>query len=289
MPTKIEKDSVSGRETTGHEWDGIKELNNPLPKWWVYIFYASIVFAAVYTVLYPAWPSLTGYTEGVLGFSQRTETTERVRAGAELRAPMMEKIKTASLEQIRKDPEMLNFSLNGGRVIFADNCATCHGSGGAGRPAFPVLADDDWIWGGRIDDIHQTISYGVRNAHDKSRQSLMPRFGADEVLTPAQINDVAEYVLSLTNRATDKTAAARGEKVFADNCVACHLEGGKGNPELGAKNLTNGIWLYGGDKAAIVKMIWFSRSGAMPAWAERFDAATVKMLAVYVHALGGGQ
>lgn len=289
MPTKIEKDSVSGRETTGHEWDGIKELNNPLPKWWVYIFYASIVFAAIYTVLYPAWPSLTGYTEGVLGFSQRTETTERVRAGAELRAPMMEKIKTASLEQIRKDPEMLNFSLNGGRVIFADNCATCHGLGGAGRPAFPVLADDDWLWGGRIVDIHQTIAYGVRNANDKSRQSLMPRFGADEVLTPAQINDVAEYVLSLNNRATDKAAAARGEKVYAENCVACHLEGGKGNAELGAKNLTNGIWLYGGDKASIVKMIWFSRSGSMPAWTERFDAATVKMLAVYVHALGGGQ
>jgi len=289
MPTKIEKDSVSGRETTGHEWDGIKELNNPLPKWWVYIFYATIVFAVIYTVLYPAWPSLTGYTEGVLGFSQRTETTERVRAGAELRAPMMEKIKTASLEQIRKDPEMLNFSLNGGRVIFADNCATCHGSGGAGRPAFPVLADDDWLWGGRIVDIHQTIAYGVRNANDKSRQSLMPRFGADEVLTPAQINDVAEYVLSLNNRATDKAAAARGEKVYAENCVACHLEGGKGNAELGAKNLTNGIWLYGGDKASIVKMIWFSRSGSMPAWTERFDAATVKMLAVYVHALGGGQ
>jgi cytochrome c oxidase cbb3-type subunit 3 len=289
MPTKIEKDAISGRDTTGHEWDGIKELDTPLPKWWLYIFYASILFSVVYTVLYPAWPGITGYTQGILGFSQRQEAAASLRAGVEQRAPMVEKIKSASLEQIRKDPEMLNFALNGGRVLFADNCATCHGAGGSGRPAFPVLADDDWLWGGRIEDIHQTIAYGVRNAHDKSRQSLMPRFGADEVLTSAQINDVAEYVLSLNGRAGDKAAAARGEKVFVENCVACHLEGGKGNAELGAKNLTNGIWLYGGDKAAIVKMVWFSRNGSMPAWAERFDAATVKMLAVYVHALGGGQ
>lgn len=289
MPTKIEKDAISGRETTGHEWDGIRELNTPLPKWWIYIFYATIVFAVIYTILYPAWPSLSGYTRGVLGFSQREETMARVQAGVDLRAPMVEKIKAASLEQIRKDPEMLNFALNGGRTVFADNCATCHGAGGAGRPAFPVLADDDWLWGGRIEDIHQTISYGVRNANDKSRQGLMPRFGADEILTPAQVNDVAEYVLSLSGRATDRAAVARGEKVFVENCVACHLEGGKGNAELGAKNLSNGIWLYGGDKASIVKMVWFSRGGSMPAWAERFDPATIKMLAVYVHALGGGQ
>lgn len=289
MPTKIEKDVISGRDTTGHEWDGIKELDNPLPRWWLYVFYASIAYALVYTVLYPAWPGLSGYTQGLLGFSQRAETAASVQAGVAQRAPMMEKIKAASLEQIRKDPEMLSFALNGGRVLFADNCATCHGAGGAGRPAFPVLADDDWLWGGRIEDIHHTIAYGIRNANDQSRQSLMPRFGADEMLTPAQIDDVAEYVLALNGRATDKAAAARGEKVFAENCVACHLEGGKGNAELGAKNLTNGIWLYGGDKASIVRMVWFSRSGSMPAWAERFDAATLKMLAVYVHALGGGQ
>ncbi|MGE0154884.1 MAG: cytochrome-c oxidase, cbb3-type subunit III [Reyranellaceae bacterium] len=289
MPTKIEKDAISGRDTTGHEWDGIKELDSPLPKWWLYIFYATIVFSVIYTVLYPAWPGLTGYTQGMLGFSQRDEAAASVQAGVAQRAPMMRKIDAASLEQIRKDPEMLGFALNGGRVIFADNCATCHGAGGAGRPAFPVLADDDWLWGGRIEDIHQTIAYGVRNAHDKSRQSLMPRFGADGMLTPAQIDEVAEYVLSLNGRAANKDAAARGEKVFAENCVACHLEGGKGNADLGAKNLTNGIWLYGGDKAAIVKMVWFSRGGSMPAWAERFDPATLKMLAVYVHALGGGQ
>ncbi len=289
MPTKIEKDAISGRDTTGHEWDGIKELDNPLPRWWLYIFYASIVYSLIYTVLYPAWPGLSGYTEGLLGFSQRAETAASVQAGIDQRAPMMEKIRAASLQQIRQDPEMLSFALNGGRVVFADNCATCHGAGGAGRPAFPVLADDDWLWGGRLEDIHQTIAYGVRSAHDMSRQSLMPRFGADEMLTPAQINDVAEYVLALNGRATDAAAAARGEPVFAENCVACHLEGGKGNPEVGAKDLTNGIWLYGGDKASIVRMIWFSRTNSMPAWTDRFDAATLKILAVYVHALGGGQ
>ena len=289
MPTKIEKDAVSGRETTGHEWDGIKELNNPLPKWWVYIFFNDTATTEIYTVLYPAWPGLTGYTKGLLGFSQREQTMERVRQGTELRAPMMARIQAASLEEIRADPDLLNFSLNGGRTIFADNCATCHGSGGSGRPAFPVLADDDWLWGGRLTDIHQTISFGVRNANDNSRQSLMPRFGVDGMLTPAQINEVAEYVLALNGRASDKAAAGRGEKVFAENCVACHLEGGKGNQELGAKNLTNGIWLYGGDKASIVRMVWYSRTNSMPAWVDRLDPATVKMLAVYVHALGGGQ
>jgi len=288
MPTKIEKDEISGRDTTGHEWDGVKELDTPLPKWWLYVFYACILFAIVYSVLFPAWPGLHSYTKGILGFSQRRETDRDVATLVATRAPMMNRIKAASLEQIQSTPELLNFALNGGRTVFADNCATCHGAGGAGNPGFPVLADDDWIWGGKLQDIWQTVAYGVRNANAKSRQSAMPRFGADEMLTRPQINDTAEYVLSLSNRSTDAAAAARGKQIFADNCVSCHLEGGKGNQEVGAPRLSDRIWLYGSDKDSIVASIWFSHNGNMPAWSERFDEATIKMLAVYVHALGGG-
>jgi cytochrome c oxidase cbb3-type subunit 3 len=214
---------------------------------------------------------------------------DRVAAGIKQRAPMMAKIESASFSQIEHSPDLLDFALNGGRAVFADNCATCHGAGGSGRPGFPVLADDDWLWGGKIEQIYQTISFGVRNANAKSRQSQMPRFGADGMLTAAQIDDVAEYVLSLNNRSTDKASAERGAKVFADNCVACHLEGGKGNQELGAKRLNDNIFQWGGDKATIVKTVWYARGGSMPAWSERFDDPTIKMLAVYVHSLGGGQ
>ena len=289
MPTKIEKDEISGRDTTGHEWDGIKELNTPLPKWWVYVFYASIVFAIGYSVLYPAWPGLRSHTLGTLGHTERSAVAKSLAEIQDLKAPMFKRLQGASLEQIRGDTDLLNFSLAGGRVIFGDNCATCHGAGGAGAKGFPNLADDDWLWGGALKDIHQTISFGVRNTNDKSRQSQMPRFGIDGVLTPAQINDVAEHVLAFNKRETDKAAAERGAKVFAEQCIACHGETGQGNREQGGKRLNNNIWLYGGDKATIVTSISGSRGGAMPAWAERFDDVTIKMLAIYVHALGGGQ
>jgi cytochrome c oxidase cbb3-type subunit III len=289
MPTKIEKDVISGQDTTGHEWDGIKELNTPLPKWWVYVFYASILFAIVYSVLMPAWPSLSGHTDGTLGYSQRQAVAQTIADAQAARIPMLNRIKAAGLDDIRKDTEMLNFALAGGRAVFGDNCATCHGAGGAGAKGYPNLADDDWLWGGSIKDVHQTIAFGVRNANDKARASQMPRFGVDNVLNTQQINDVAEFVLSLNKREADKGAAERGAKVFKEQCVACHGENGQGNQELGAKRLNNNIWLYGGDKETIVKSISGSRNGNMPAWSERFDDVTVKMLAIYVHSLGGGQ
>jgi cytochrome c oxidase cbb3-type subunit 3 len=253
------------------------------------MFYASIVFAIGYAVLYPSIPSFNSHSAGTLGYSQRQVVAERLAEIQELKAPMFKRIAAASLEQIRGDSELLNFSLAGGRVIFGDNCATCHGAGGAGAKGFPNLADDDWLWGGALKDIHRTISFGVRNANDNARQSQMPRFGVDGLLTPTQIDDAAEYVLSMTKRETDKAAAKRGEKIYAEQCVACHGEKGQGNTELGAKRLNNNIWLYGGDKTTLVASITGARGGSMPAWSERFDDVTVKMLAIYVHALGGGQ
>jgi cytochrome c oxidase cbb3-type subunit 3 len=290
MPTKIEKDAVTGTDTTGHEWDGVKELNTPLPKWWLYTFYATVVWALGLFLLYPSVPALRSHFQGVVGYSSRDEVAERMASAAAKRAPIVERIRTTELDGIRKDPDLLNFSIAGGRIAFAENCVPCHQAGGAGTKGYPNLADDVWLWGGTLAEIHQTIAFGVRNANGDSRQSQMPRFGADKMLTEAEIGDVADFVLSLSgpgNAPADKRA--RGAKIFADNCAVCHGETGAGNKQLGAPNLASGIWLYGGDRSSVIETITYSRAGSMPAWSERLDPATIKMLAVYVHALGGGQ
>ncbi|MCW5734122.1 MAG: cytochrome-c oxidase, cbb3-type subunit III [Enhydrobacter sp.] len=286
MPTKIEKDSITGRETTGHEWDGVKELNTPLPTWWVYTFYACIVFAVVYSVLYPSWPWLSGHTMGVLGHTNRGELTQALDTQGQERAKFVNRIRSASFAQIRQDPELYNFAVAGGRSAFQTNCMQCHGAGGAGSTGFPNLVDDDWLWGGSIEQIQQTILFGVRNANEKSRQGLMPRFGVDGLLTPQEVSAVTDYVLSLSGKAK---ATAEGAKVFKEQCAACHQADGKGNIEMGAPNLTDGLWLYGGSRDAIYRSIFYARNGSMPAWGERLDEATIKMLTLYVHALGGGK
>lgn len=286
MPTKIEKDSVSGRETTGHEWDGVKELNTPLPTWWIYTFYASIVFAIVYCVLYPAIPSLSGHTVGMLDYTNRAALTQSLDEQSRERARFVDRIRTASFDQIRQDPELLNFAVAGGRSAFQTNCMQCHGAGGAGSTGFPTLVDDDWLWGGKIEQIHQTIQFGIRNANEKSRNTLMPRFGADSLLTPEQVGQVTDYVLSLSGSGK---ASAAGAKIFQEQCATCHQADGKGNQEMGAPNLTDGLWLYGGSRDAVYRSIFYARNGSMPAWGERLDEATIKMLALYVYTLGGGK
>ena len=286
-----ERDPVTGQTTTGHEWDGIKELNTPLPRWWLYVFYASILFSVVYWVLFPAIPGISGYTHGLLGYNQRAALDEVMASAMAGRQAYVGRIEQASLEQIQSDPDLLNFALTGGRAAFNENCAACHALGGAGRPGgFPTLADDDWLWGGRPDQILQTIRHGIRNADPDTRVSEMPAFGRDQILDAGQIGDVAEYVLSLTYRATDVEAAARGGQVFADNCAACHGDTGQGNPEFGAPNLADAIWLRGsGTKAEIVAQVTQPKMGVMPTWQGRLDEATLRMLATYVHSLGGGQ
>jgi len=286
MPTKIEKDTISGQDTTGHEWDGVKELNTPLPTWWVYTFWATIVFAAVYCVLYPSWPWVNAHTSGLLGYTNRSALSSELAAQSKARSVFVDRIRTASFEQIRKDPELFNFALAGGRSAFQTNCMQCHGAGGAGSKGFPNLADDDWLWGGSIDQIYQTVQHGIRNADEKSRQTVMPRFGVDGILTPAQVGAVTDYVMSLSGRGK---ANAEGAKIFAEQCVSCHKADGKGNQEMGAPNLTDGIWLYGGDRDSIYQTIFYARNGSMPSWSQRLDEATLKMLALYVYTLGGGR
>jgi len=284
-----EIDGVTGVETTGHEWDGIKELNKPLPRWWLWTFYVSIAWSAVYFVLYPSWPTLNGYTKGIIGYSQRATVAREVAAGKQAQAGKRAEIANTPLEDILKKPELLRFALGAAKIPFAENCAPCHGRGAQGGVGYPNLADDDWLWGGSLADIHKTIQFGVRWSHDETRISEMPRFGLDELLEPKQINDAAEYVLSLTNRASDPAAARSGKAVFVEQCEACHGKNGKGNRELGSPDLTDQIWLYGADKQAIVTTIRTGRGGKMPNWVGRLDPVMIKSLAVYVHSLGGGR
>ena len=289
MPTKAEKDTVTGTETTGHVWDGIKELNTPLPKWWVYVFYLTIAFSLIYWVLYPSIPGITGYFGGVLGTNNRVALEAKLEAAKARQATYLDRIAALDTAAIAHDPQLLSFALAGGRSAFADNCAPCHGLGGAGQRGYPTLADDDWLWGGTLDDIETTILYGIRSGNDKARESEMPAFGADGILTDEQINAVADFVLSLSGRAAGATDVAAGAQIYADNCAACHGESGQGDPTLGAPRLNDQIWLYGGTKADIVAQVRKPRQGVMPSWSGRLDPATIKMLTVYVHALGGGQ
>lgn len=287
---KIEKTSASKTQadigTTGHEWDGIQELNNPLPKWWLYVFYATVVFAVVWSVLYPSVPFLRSHFTGLLGYTQRNEVARNLELASGAQAVFRDRIRNLDVVAVRADDELRRFAVAGGRVLFAENCAGCHQSGGVGTKGYPSLADDDWLWGGSLTDIEHTIRVGIRSTHDETRMSQMPRFLADGILTAKDVEAVADHVLALSGQ---KPANVQGAKIYADNCVACHGETGKGNRELGAPNLTDKVWLYGGDRNAIIHTIAQSRNGVMPTWAGRLDDATIKMLAVYVHSLGGGE
>lgn len=287
MPTKIEKDEISGRNTTGHEWDGLRELDTPMPKWWLYTLIAICIWAMVYTVLYPSWPGIGGYFHGILGYSTRAAVDADVAAIAAGRAGSMDRIKAAPIGHIAADPKLMAVAMASGKITFANNCQPCHGAGGGGRPGYPTLASDSWIWGGKLDDIQQTITHGIRSDDPDARVSAMPRFGADGVLKPAEISSVADYVLSL--RGKTGVDVSSGAKIFAENCVACHGDKGEGKREVGAPNLRSAVNLYGTSKDAIVAQISLPRQGVMPSWSARLDAATIKSVAIYVHSLGGGE
>jgi cytochrome c oxidase cbb3-type subunit 3 len=289
MPTKVEKDAITGQETTGHEWDGLKELNTPLPKWWLYVMYATIGFSVIWWLLYPSWPWVNTYFPGILGYSQRQALDQAMAETAAARSAFRARLAATPLDKIAADPQLMAFAYAGGQAAFNDNCAPCHGLGGAGQGNYPSLADDSWLWGGTLDAIQTTIQHGVRSGDPAARSNQMPAFGADQMLDRGQIDDVASYVLSLSGQPQDAEAAKRGSAIYAEQCAACHGEDGKGNQELGAPNLTDDIWLYGGTKADIVRQVYQPRHGVMPAWAGRLDPVTIKSLAIYVHALGGGQ
>lgn len=283
-------DDVSGIETTGHSWDGIKELNNPLPRWWLWTFYASIAFAAVYTVLYPAWPLVNSATTGLLGWSSRADLRTEMSALEMANADRIAAIRTSDVATIAADPELRPFAIAAGEASYKVNCVQCHGSGAAGSPGYPNLNDDAWIWGGALEEIAVTLQHGIRYAPDPdTRVADMPAFGRDGILDREQIADVSQYVLSLTGRDDPPDAATRGADIYAQNCVFCHGEAGEGMKEVGAPALNDAIWLYGRDATAIATQISRPRHGVMPAWGERLGDTAIKELAVYVHSLGGGE
>jgi cytochrome c oxidase cbb3-type subunit 3 len=290
MAAEKEIDAVTGVETTGHVWDGdLKELNKPLPRWWLYTLYACIVWAFGYWMFYPAWPMLDGYTKGYLGYSQRSEVTAELAASKAAQARLLEAVATTPVAEIEKNPDLMEFVMRGGAAQFSNNCAPCHGRGAQGFKGYPNLNDDDWLWGGSIDMIEKTIRHGIRADNAETHAMAMPRFGIDQMLDGNQMSDAADFVLSLSAPGGDAAAIERGRATFAEQCSGCHGEAGKGSIEMGAPNLTDGIWLYGNRKADIMETIRTGRGGVMPSWEGKLDPATIKMLAIYVHSLGGGK
>lgn len=286
--SKKEIDEISGVETTGHEWDGIKELNTPMPRWWLWTFYGTIVWAVIYCVLYPAIPLINGATPGILGYSSRGELAKTVAVADEAKAEFVSQIEGMDVGAVLENPELTRFAVAGGESAFKVYCSQCHGAGAAGAPGYPNLNDDEWLWGGSIDEIHATIAHGVRyDADEDTRIGEMPAFG--EFMERDQIRATANYVASLSGLEHNEAYVEEGKTLFEENCSACHGEDAGGMTDLGAPSLNDAIWLYGGNVEAISAQISKPQHGVMPAWQDRLGDATVKQLAVYVHSLGGGQ
>ncbi|MEM7179021.1 MAG: cytochrome-c oxidase, cbb3-type subunit III [Pseudomonadota bacterium] len=282
-----EKDEATGTETTGHEWDGIKELDTPLPRWWLWTFYATIIWGVLYTIAYPAWPMISTATTGVLGYSSRGELAQTIANHEAALTGVNTQLANASFDDIASNPDLNQYAQAGGASVFRTYCSQCHGAGAAGLPGYPNLVDDDWLWGGTRDDIAMTIRHGIRWDDDEdTRFSQMPAFGDDGVLTSEEIEAVASHVRAFSGLSQDN---AEGAQIYADNCASCHGESGEGDREQGAPNLADAIWLYGGDQASVVSTITHARHGVMPAWGNRLSDAQIKQLAMYVHGLGGGE
>lgn len=285
---KKEVDQLSGVETTGHEWDGIKELNNPMPRWWLWVFYITIIWSIGYWVVYPAWPTISGNTKGLFQWTQFQKLEQEQAEIAARQAQYMERFRHSSFDTIMNDEELYAFANAGGASAFKNHCATCHGTGAAGSKGYPNLNDDDWIWGGTLDDIYTTLKYGIRSDHEETRLSQMPAFGKDGLMTRDEILEVTDFVLALS-QADQVKPTKRGAELFIQNCASCHGNDAKGMREFGAPNLRDAIWLYGGDRETIYETIFSARAGVMPQWVTRLDDTTLRQLSVYVHQLGGGE
>lgn len=283
-------DEETGTPTTGHSWDGIEELNTPLPRWWLWTFYVTCVWGLIYTILFPAWPLVTGATAGILGFSTRADVAAEIERVSLSNADLTESLVNVDLGVLAKNEPLHDFAVRAGAAVFRANCSQCHGSGAAGVVAagYPNLLDDDWLWGGTVDEIAYTVRHGIRNEEDPdARWSEMPAF--DGVLSDEEITAAAVHVRGLAGLDHDAALAEGGETIFLDNCSACHGEDGRGDRTIGAPNLTDAIWLRGGTQEAIEQQIHYPKNGVMPPWGERLGEAQVRAVAAYVHALGGGE
>lgn len=288
--SKPRLDDATGVETVGHEWDGIEELNNPLPRWWLWSFYACIVFAIGYVIVYPAIPLLDTASAGTFGWSSRGDLDKEMKAESVRTAAMRAELDQASIEQIAGDPRLRRAAIDGGRAAFKVNCIQCHGNGAAGSAGYPNLNDDDWLWGGDAATIHQTLVNGIRQpGDDATRMSMMPAFGRDGILTAPQVQDAVSYVRLIAGEEKPGASAQRGAEIYTANCAVCHGANGEGSRAVGAPQLNDAIWLYGGDRKSLTQTLNNARYGVMPSWGNRLDPVTVKMLATYVHSLGGGE
>lgn len=284
----LEAKAPSQVPTTGHRWDGIEEYDNPMPRWWLWTFYATIAWGIVYTILFPAWPLLSRATPGLLGWSSRQEVRAELQRFDDLNADRTAAITAQPIAAVASEPDLNQFAVAKGAAVFRTWCAQCHGSGAAGAVGFPNLLDDDWMWGGGLEAVEYTIAHGIRNDTDAdARYSQMPAFG--EILEPTQIEEVVQHVLAISGQDHDAAKAGAGAAVFAENCSSCHGEAGLGDREQGAPNLTDAIWLYGGDPAALTQTVTYARFGVMPAWSGRLTEAEIRAVALYVHQLGGGE
>ncbi|OAO02020.1 cytochrome c oxidase, cbb3-type subunit III [Sphingomonadales bacterium EhC05] len=290
MSDKKYIDQATGTETVGHEWDGIEELDTPMPRWWVWTFYATIIWAIGYVILYPAIPLVNSATEGLLGWTSRGEYAKEVTAREQQLAPIRAAMVNSDINSVATNPELRTQAINGGASAFKVHCVQCHGSGAAGFAGYPNLNDDDWLWGGDLEAIEYTLVHGIRQPdHDETRFSQMPAFGRDGILQSNEIQDLVSHVRTISGDETPSAASQRGSVLYEANCAICHGPNGTGDRLQGAPNLTDRIALYGRDRASLTETITNSRYGVMPRWGQRLDPATIRMLSIYVHSLGGGE
>lgn len=281
-------DEATGVETTGHSWDGIKELNNPLPRWWLWTLYLCIIWAIGYSVAYPAWPMISGATTGLMGWSTRANVAADITAHEDKNADLVTALVGTDMASLPANADLNRYAIARGGAVFRANCSQCHGSGAAGAKGYPNLLDDDWLWGGDMAAIAYTVRHGIRNEVDSdARYSQMPAFG--DILGQDEIAAVVEHVVSLSATKFDQGLATTGAEVFATNCAACHGDAGLGNRDMGAPNLADAIWLYGGDRATLTTTVQNARFGVMPPWGPRLSEADVRAVSAYVHSLGGGE
>lgn len=278
-------DQPTGTETVGHEWDGIEELNTPLPRWWLWTFYATIIWAVAYVIAYPAWPMISGATQGMLGWTSRGQLAQEMSAAQQAQMEVRNAIAATPTESLLANEALLAQAVAGGAAAFRVNCVQCHGSGAAGSAGYPNLADDDWLWGGDIKAIETTLIDGIRVAgHPQTRTGAMPAFAG--AIEGARLNALVSHVQSLSGQGE---ANAAGAQIFAENCALCHGVTGEGNRSFGAPALNDAIWLRGSSAEEISAQVLAPRLGVMPNWGTRLDPVTIKMLAAYVHSLGGGE
>ena len=291
MSDKVPPKQEGDPNTTGHSWDGIEEFDNPMPRWWLWTFYITIIWGVGYTIAYPAWPLVSSATAGILGYATRDEVARDIAAVAEANEGINMRLASAELTEVPADADLNGYAVSAGSAVFRTWCSQCHGSGAAGVQAsgYPNLLDDDWLWGGDIEAIYTTIAHGIRNEDDPdARYSEMPAYG--DIFEKEDIDAVVNYVMQISGQTpVNPGAVTAGEELFADNCAACHMETGEGDVELGAPNLTDAIWLYGGDYDRLVETVTYSRYGVMPPWTQRLSEAEIRAVSLYVHQLGGGE